>query len=408
VKVALVNCAAPRELGRGNIEVQMAPLGVLYLMNWIEICGVEMDLALIDEKRVQRRVGPLPSWTPHGDLDILFYWIRPATLRRSIECASRARAENPKAHLVAIGPGAYGWWNRYTDQGPFDLIVRGGPYGIVEQVLRGKRLKGTVPGDPYMPPVRLPETAARYPIGRLTTTWGAVAATTFCVLPKMQRFDFRETASILAEIDMFMRSPDVKYIEGVDENFFMYPHVVEVIGAFANRKPWGATLNCRRQYGEMARVQDAVSQGLKILKLNIFSRNRRVLRSIGTRFVRHDIDRTFNKTLGLRKSGVKLIVRLLYGLPRQTWDEIMEDIDFFERKGEVYLQLDPLIVQPGTWLWHHRKMSGVTVDDDNRVIETRWMSQAEIQNLVLMASVTNQRLNDVGPRGLIKACSSTA
>lgn len=380
----------------------MAPLGVLYLKSWIDLCRVkDIQLGFIDEKRLAQGKGA-PAWMP-TDLDIIFYWIRPTTVRRSIECATRARASGKK--LIAVGPGAYGWTSRYTDQGPFDLIVDGGPYGVVERVLRGHVITGTVTGSRFMPPVRLPEAAARYPIGRVTTTWGAAAGgTTFCVLPKMQHFDFRDTARIRAEIEMLLESKDVQYIEVADEALLMHPGTKDIIDTFADRKHWAATLNCERKYGKMTRIADAVDRGLALIRIDALSRTNEVLRSISRRTTCHSIEQTFKCALAMRKDGAEIIVRLLYGLPHQTWTSVLEDIDYFERRSGVYVELDPLIVQPGTWLWHHKEMSGLTLDDDNEVKSTRWMTEEEIKNLRIIAATRNQKLNAVGPRALMPVC----
>jgi len=373
----------------------VAPLGALYLKSWLDLCRAEDTLLdFVDEKRLAQDKG-VPVWEP-VNLDVIFYWIRPATVTKSIECAARAQAAGKK--LIAVGPGAYGWWSKFTDQGPFDLIVDGGPYKVVERVLKGEAITGTVTGSPFMPPMRLPEAASSYPIGRLTTTWGALTATTFCILPKMQRFKFRNAASIRAEIKMLIASKDVKYIEVADEALFMHPDCRELIGAFANRKRWAAGLNCESKYGKIARLPEAVNEGLSLLHINALSRNNEVLKSISRRVTRREVDRTFKYALSLRKHGVTVIVRLIYGLPHQTWNTVLEDMDYFGRRDGVYVKLDRLIVQPGTWLWHHSKMSGMVVNDDNEVVSTRYMTEEEIKNLNLTAPIINQQLNSVGPR----------
>lgn len=377
-----------RPTGRNCLPV---PLGAMYLVGWLEMC---------------RLAGHVEVWDAHigGGYHeafthpTLLFWIEPGAVREAINAAVQARRQNPKVYIAAIGPGMYASDRDTFWPGPnaFDFIVRGYGWGAVETIMSNQdKPIGSIEGERGYPPVKLSRHAADYGIGRLLTTWGRIRGVNYSARVASEMWDFRRVNDTLTDIALYRTSKATRFVEVTDPYLFIHPKWVDVVNLLNKRgsaMPWSVTLDCSRKHGEISRLQWAAagSDYLRLIFLEALTRNTDSLTGIGRQINRKDVERVFKYVKMLRKHDVTIVVRLAYGLPHQTWDDVIKDMDYFEDDG-VCLAVEPLRLDPGTRLWSRRDLSYLGIDEDNRVCSTRWMTRAEITNMAVPTAVANEK-----------------
>jgi len=192
---------------------------------------------------------------------------------------------------------------------------------------------------------------------------------------------------------------NMDYFEFLDTDFFYYRHYTyEVMNLLDSKTSWGARISkpcLSKSVGVnfiLSLLILAMNKNLVTLGIEACSFDFTVLKYLNRAYV-IDFSKLLLKSISncLGKS-IKIYCTLLYGLPYQTYDSHMGDIEFIEECGFKTIT-SPLRVFPGTKLFeiwdNNPNRLNYTLDDLDQVLESNWMNAVEIERCDIIRKQIN-------------------
>ncbi len=252
--------------------------------------------------------------------------------------------------------------------------------------------KGVEPVQPQSVPELLP-LIVKNGFGRIEFQRGCIYGCTFCAFPfKDRAFQKTGLGSITTDLRN-LRSSGVRELAILDPVFFVdKSRALDILRALEQELPRvRLEIQSRLEHLDVVLIEQLAKMNV-LLECGVQSLDPVVERAIK----RAGDPRTIEESLQrLHQRGIAFETHLIFGLPFQTLESLLSDIDYLLRFQPKRLRLFPLLDHRGTELSAQTRTTfkgRLTFADTfpRQVVETEWMSREEISALVLLHEILEE------------------
>ena len=374
--ITFLNLANIRDLEKGAIFPQMPDLALIYLSEYIDRKGFTTQ---VFDEHVDGSIGD----NPHLFHSTRYIGISMYGLNNSLNLhrIKKWKQKYPEVKLI-LGGSSVGFdiaeKLKFVD---YQVIGRG--YEPLISILSNKKTPSIIHGElgfekDFAFQFHLTH-LEKYNSAAVLSTFGCPYRCSFCLSNKLKKFKVRKRQNVLAELDLILRAPSIKYFEFFDDILVLNPFLKQYLNRVKGKKPWGCVSDVRTYDDGL--MEEMVDSGMITIGFGFESLNDLTLRALNKR---QTLDRIEICLRGMSKLAKTSRVRphafLMYGLPYQTKDDFLRELDRVESYG-FFTQSTHLKVIPGTTLWSERNKYGIEIDSEGMVFKTSWAGEDDL-NLI--------------------------
>ena len=374
MEILFLNLENRRDIEKKAIFPSLPELGLVYLAEFLKREGFEVGI--YDE----HLDGPVPDEVIASAkyVGISMYGLNN---RRNLQRVEEKKRRFPKLKFI-LGGSSIG--SDITEKPDFiDHLVIGAGYdplleiltGTIKPILYGGSEERDFPFQFSVIPL------SRYTRGVLLSAWGCPFRCSFCLSPHLKSYRVRREENVLAELDLILNTPEIKYFEFFDNLLPINPYLDKILARIRGRKPWGCVSDIRRNNDEFfTKLERMIECGLTTIGFGIESLNDTTLMALNKKQTAREVDECLRRIAIIASDSFRPHVFLMYGLPFQTYQDFQTDLKRVSDYG-LPAQCTHLKVIKGTVLWNKRMEYGIELNDDYQVTQTNWMDENELREL---------------------------
>lgn len=384
--ILFLNLANIRDLEKDAIFTRMPDLALVYLGEYLANKGYKVEV--FDEHVDGRIDDNLRLFVRAKFIGISMYGLN--------NQANLTRIHNwkemfPSAKFI-LGGSSVG--HDITDKPDFiDHIVIGSGYQPLIGIIKGRTsglILGSTGSEEDFPASFKLTPLEKYNSAALLTSFGCPFKCYFCLSPKLKNFKIRKKENVFQELDLVLSS-DIKYFEFFDDIFTLCPYMDELLDKVSKgNKRWGCVVDSRHTNEKFRDIlAKMIDSGLTTIGFGFESINDNTLQALNKKLTTEDIEWSLKTVKELSSNDLRPHAFLMYGLPLQTGEDHLRDIDKVKSYG-FDTQSTHLKVIKGTELWNIRGEFGIETDDNGLVTKTSHMTEEQINELDQVMSILNK------------------
>ena len=384
--IIFLNLANIRDLEKDAIFTLMPDLALVYLGEYLVSKGYN---AKIFDEHVDGRIDDNPNlFTDSRFIGISMYGLNN---NLNLSRIAKWKSQYPGTKFI-IGGSSVGF-DIFDKPDFIDYMVIGQGYYALGQILSrhspqiimGGRNELDFPASFFLTPL------CKYKSAALLCSLGCPFSCTFCLSNKLKIFQTRKKENVFQELDLILGS-GIKYFEFFDDIFTLCPYIDELTSKIKqSNKKWGCVIDSRQTTSSFkTKLCSMIDSGLSTIGFGFESLSNITLRAINKKLTNEQIKWNLETVRDLRVNNLRQHAFLMYGLPFQTKENHLRDIETIESYG-FYSQSTHLKVIRGTKLWDLKDSFGIETDDNGLVTRTDWMSNGDLLELDLVMDKRNKQ-----------------
>ena len=379
--IIFLNLANVRDIEKGAIFPSMPDLALVYLGEYLANKGYKVEV--FDEHVDGRIDDNLRLFVRTKFIGISMYGLN------NQENLTRIHGWKKMFPSVKFILGGSSIGHDITDKPDFiDHMIIGSGYqsliGIITERIKGVVLGNTSSEEDFPASFGLTP-LKKYNSAALLTSFGCPFSCHFCLSNKLKKFQIRKKENVFQELDLVLSS-DIKYFEFFDDIFTLCPYMDELLDKVSNKR-WGCVVDSRNTNRDT--LAKMIDSGLTTIGFGFESINDNTLQALNKKLTVNDIEWSLKTVKEISCNDLRPHAFLMYGLPLQTREDHLRDIDKVKSYG-FEPQSTHLKVIKGTELWNKKEEFGIEIDDNGSVTKTSHMTEEQLNELDQAMNILNK------------------